>query len=251
MALTAGIISQAAVSTASASLSSTPATGGVGPYTQQWYRSNTPIFTPGASNIIAGQTSLALSDYGLSQNTPYYYILVFTDTGAGNAQINSATFGLVTASQYVGNFQNPSVPTFASFFFRDFPILLDTSIATLNDNILVQDVVNAMQETNIQINPILFELQSEYELGYLYFTAHTLSENMVNASQGINGQYNFNQASKGVGPVSESFATPPDITNQPLEAVLCKTTYGKKYWDLIKPKLVGQMFTVRGRVSPI
>lgn len=90
MALTAGVLSQLSVSSNGDSLSSTAASGGTGPYTEQWYRSQVSGFTPGPSNLITGATALTLVDSGLLPSQIYYYKVVYTDTGAGNATINSA-----------------------------------------------------------------------------------------------------------------------------------------------------------------
>jgi len=90
MALTAGLLSKVSIGSTTASVLSGAATGGTGPYTYQWYKSLTTGFTPGAGNLIAGATSLALSDSGLLAGTTYFYKVVSIDTGAGNATITSA-----------------------------------------------------------------------------------------------------------------------------------------------------------------
>lgn len=97
MAVTAGALSQVSVGPTSAVLSSEPATAGVGPYTYQWYRSQTSGFTPGGGNIISGATSLTLSQSGLVPNTTYYYKVIATDTGDSNATSTSAQLTLVTS----------------------------------------------------------------------------------------------------------------------------------------------------------
>lgn len=95
MSLTAGVLSKVSVGSTKASLSATAASGGTGPYTQQWYRSTTSGFTPGGGNIIAGATGLTLNDTGLLPGTQYYYEVIYTDVGAsatiGSAQLNVAT----------------------------------------------------------------------------------------------------------------------------------------------------------------
>lgn len=98
MSVTAGALSKVSVGQTTASLSSAAASGGTGPYTYQWYRSTTSGFTPGAGNIISGATSLTLSDSGLSAATTYYYKVVATDTGAGNATSTSAQLAVSTAA---------------------------------------------------------------------------------------------------------------------------------------------------------
>lgn len=96
MAVTAGALSQVSVGANKASLVSAAATAGTGPYTYQWYRSTTTGFTPGGGNIISGATSLTLNDSGLIPNTTYYYKVVATDTGAGNATSASSQLAVTT-----------------------------------------------------------------------------------------------------------------------------------------------------------
>lgn len=98
MALTAGTLSQLSVSSNSDSLAATAATGGTGPYTQQWYRSTATGFTPGAGNLIAGATALTLMDTGLTPNTQYFYKVVYTDTGNAGATITSAQLAVATTA---------------------------------------------------------------------------------------------------------------------------------------------------------
>lgn len=72
---------------ASALAFSVSAIGGTSPYTYQWYRSLTSGFTPGAGNILSGQTSTTLT------NTPpdaqsYWYKAVATDSAAASVTSN-------------------------------------------------------------------------------------------------------------------------------------------------------------------
>jgi hypothetical protein len=94
MALTAGTLSKVLIGQSTAVLSSTAASGGTGPYTQQWYFSTTTGFTPGAGNIINGATGLTLNQSGIVPGTTYYYVVVYTDVGASTT-INSAQLTVV------------------------------------------------------------------------------------------------------------------------------------------------------------
>lgn len=98
MSITAGVLSQVAVSSTTANLAATAATGGTGPYTYQWYRSTTTGFTPGGGNIIAGATALTLADTGLIPNTQYYYKVVATDTGHSNDTAEYTQLAVATAA---------------------------------------------------------------------------------------------------------------------------------------------------------
>lgn len=90
MAFAAGALSKVQIGQSAAVLSSAVATGGVGPYTYQWYKSTTTGFTPGAGNIISGATSLSLNDSGNVPGSTVYYVVVATDTGNANVTVNSA-----------------------------------------------------------------------------------------------------------------------------------------------------------------
>jgi hypothetical protein len=102
MTLTAGTITVGTVTSTTAQLTVTAATSGTSPYTYQWYRSTTTGFTPGGGNIIAGATSLTLSDSGLIPGTVYYYKNVVTDS-ASPAATSTATQATATTSNPVLN----------------------------------------------------------------------------------------------------------------------------------------------------
>jgi hypothetical protein len=110
MTYAAGALSKVLVGQTTANLSSAAATGGTSPYTYQWYRSTTSGFTPGAGNILSGQTALTLSDSGLIANTTYYYVVVATDTGNSNVTANSAQLAVGTEPALLPNqFQQSQV----------------------------------------------------------------------------------------------------------------------------------------------
>lgn len=96
MSLTAGVISVVSTGSTVASLTATAASGGTGPYIEQWYRSVVSGFSPGAGNLIAGATSLTLNDTGLTPGTLYYYKVVYTDTGASNVTVTATQVSTTT-----------------------------------------------------------------------------------------------------------------------------------------------------------
>ncbi len=98
MSLTAGTISTVSVGSDTASLVTTAASGGTGPYTQQWYRDVTTGFSPAGGNLIAGATALTLNDTGLTPGTTYFYKVVFTDTGASNVTVTATQKTLTTTA---------------------------------------------------------------------------------------------------------------------------------------------------------
>lgn len=143
------------------------------------------------------------------------------------------------------SFSNPSVADFKAFFDRDFPYGDD-----MDTSILDSDITKAFVFTNINFNPALFADQGSYNAGYLLLSAHYLVMNLRASSQGINGQFNFLQNSKGVGSVNEGFAIPQRVLDNPDWAVLMKTNYGAQFLQLILPQLAGQVYVVAGRTLP-
>jgi len=142
-------------------------------------------------------------------------------------------------------FSNPSVADFKTQFFRDFPYGTDPSVAILD-----QDILNAFLMVNVNMNPALFGDQGSYNIGYLLLGAHYMVMNLRASSQGINGQFNFLQQSKGVGSVNEAFGIPQRILDNPEWAILCKTNYGAQFMQLVLPQLTGNIFSVQGGTQP-
>lgn len=139
----------------------------------------------------------------------------------------------------------PTLQNFKDFFVRDFPYGTDVNVAVLD-----ADITKAFSFVDAMINPNLFSSQAAYTNGYLLLSAHFLVMNLRASSQGLNGQFNFLQASKSVGPVSEAFSIPQRILDNPELAILVKTNYGAQYLQMVLPQLAGQMFTVCGGTRP-
>jgi hypothetical protein len=143
-------------------------------------------------------------------------------------------------------FINPSVADFKAQFIRDFPYGTD-----VQTSILDQDIINAYKQVNANINQGLGWIdQAEYTLGYLYLAAHYLVSAIQASSQGLSGQYNFLQQSKGVAGVSEGFSIPQRFVDRGNLGIYCKTHYGLFYADLIYPKMIAPMMSVRGETKP-
>jgi lysophospholipase L1-like esterase len=76
---------------------SVSASGGISPYTYQWYRSSTAAFMPGAGNLLSGATSTTLADAPGSAG-PWFYQCVVTDSTTPSAQ--TATSNQVAGTLY-------------------------------------------------------------------------------------------------------------------------------------------------------
>lgn len=140
---------------------------------------------------------------------------------------------------------HPTIPDFKAYFARDFPYT-DNPTTGVTD----ADINKAYGQTNFNINPNLFISQANFQIAYLLLAAHYLVTDLRMSSQGLNGQYNWIETSKSVGSVSQSFAVPQKIQDNPYFAQLARTNYGAKYLELIMPLLAGQVGFVAGRTLP-
>ena len=138
-------------------------------------------------------------------------------------------------------YNNPTVTDFQTYFFRDFPYGSD-----ITTSVTPQDIANALVQAGVAINPCLFANQGTYTLGYEYLAAHYLVQNLRASSQGINGQFDWLHAGKGVGAVNESFTIPQRIQDHVLWSMYTKTNYGMMYLQLLMPQLCGQVMSVQG-----
>lgn len=140
---------------------------------------------------------------------------------------------------------NPTIAQFKTQFTRDFPYGTDPLISILD-----QDIANAFNYVNVNFSQDFWADQTSFYLGYNLLAAHFLVLNIRQSSQGILGQYNFNESSKSAGSVSQAFSIPQRILDNPEFAMLTKTNYGAQFLFLILPQLAGQMFNAFGTTLP-
>ena len=134
---------------------------------------------------------------------------------------------------------------FKNFFVRDFPFGDDP-----DEDVLDVDISKAQVEAKFNFNDGLFSSQEFFDLGFNYLTAHYLVMDLRASSQGIAGQWSWNQTGRSVGSVSESIQIPQQILDNPNYSFLTKTNYGAKFLSLILPQLIGQVFVVCGSTRP-
>lgn len=139
----------------------------------------------------------------------------------------------------------PTIADFKAQFVRDFPYGVNPQTSILD-----QDIFNAFTYVNVNFNAGLFQDQASYALGYNLLAAHYLVLNIRQSSQGLSGQFNFTQVSKGAGSVNEAFSIPQRILDNPEFAMLAKTNYGAQFLMLILPQITGQIFNVLGSTRP-
>jgi hypothetical protein len=111
MSLTAGSLSAVSVGASNDVLQAAAFTAaGSLPVTYQWYRSTTSGFTPGGGSLIAGATSLTLSDSGLTPGTQYYYKVVGTDSSGTPQTATTTQLAVLTTAAAPGPNQFSQAP---------------------------------------------------------------------------------------------------------------------------------------------
>jgi len=109
------------------------------------------------------------------------------------------------------------------------------------------DITNAYAEACGSFNDALFDDSSDMILGYLYLTAHYLV-NDLNAGGQSDTQAGLVN-SRSVGNVSESY-TIAEWMIDPILGFYAKSSYGRKYVNMILPRLTGNIVTVEGATTP-
>lgn len=146
----------------------------------------------------------------------------------------------------------PTVSEFKSYFVRDFPYqpLVAPDQVDINQFVQNGDIQRALDEVQCQINEALFKSQEQFTTGYLLFAAHIMIMNIQSSSQGLSGSFSWFEASKSVGSVSVSQQIPESMLKDPFYAWLSKTGYGVRYLMILMPRLVGAIYTIKGRTLP-
>lgn len=140
---------------------------------------------------------------------------------------------------------NPTVQDFKDYFVRDFPYGTDPLTSILDS-----DIAKAYGQSNFVMNDDLAVNQQNYTTAYLLLSAHYLVIDMQNSSQGIGSSFEWNVTNKAAGSVSEGFQIPQGISDNPMLAMITRTGYGAKWYQLIAARLVGVCFSVHGTTLP-
>lgn len=143
------------------------------------------------------------------------------------------------------SYDKPTVEDFKTFFARDFFYSADPKLGVTDG-----DISRAMIEGELATNLSFCDSQEMYTMWYLYAAAHFLVMDLRAAMAGINGTYSWATQSKSGGSVSESFAIPQRILDNPRYSMWTKTNYGAKLLHLMLPYMVAPIMTVFGRTNP-
>ncbi len=134
MTIAAGVLSQTSVDSTTATVTSTAAHSGSGPYTQQLYVSTDPSFSPSGGNLIAGATALVNLVTGLIPGTAYTFKMIYTDTGHSNDTATSSGLAVTTTAPVLSQNQFNQSPYLSMldqrFNFDTLSVEIDATQAT-------------------------------------------------------------------------------------------------------------------------
>lgn len=121
----------------------------------------------------------------------------------------------------------------------------------INGNVLNytqdSDIINAIAEAKVNFNEGLFSDCCTAKLVFLYLVAYYLTVDFQNAMSPMGGGGIVQ--SKSVGSVSESYAIPQWMLNNPSYGMYAVNGYGRKYLSLIRPYLLGTIILSKGRTT--
>lgn len=109
------------------------------------------------------------------------------------------------------------------------------------------DILNAIAEASVNFNQGLFGDCCTAKLVFLYLVAFYLTLDFQNAMAPMGGGGIVQ--SKSVGSVSESYAIPQWMLNNPSYSMYAVNGYGRKYLSLIRPYLLGTIILSKGRTT--
>lgn len=148
-------------------------------------------------------------------------------------------------------YDKPTVAEFKAFFSRDFTYAPEPVPPETNQDpalgITDNDISRAMLEGEMAANLDLAYDQASYTMWYLYATAHFLVNDLRTAFGGLEGSFQWTTTSKSVGSVSESYAVPESVQNNPALALWFRTNYGAKLMTMMMPYFVAPILSVCGR----
>jgi hypothetical protein len=149
----------------------------------------------------------------------------------------------------------PAVSDFKIYFPREFRYGDGTN------TVMTADVERALNEAGIMFNQGLWDTTTpvgsltEGGIAYLYLAAHILVQNVqgagglsaINFGKGVDSQTEGVITSKGAGGVSIGQEFPPMVKDSPILNQFLMTAFGRKYLEMLTPRLVGNVALVSGR----
>lgn len=148
-----------------------------------------------------------------------------------------------------------TVDDFKTFFVRDFDYAIaagqTTSIYSCQtDHVMDADITRAFTEAKSCFNDCIWDTDDNLKTAFLYLAAHNLVYDLQTSIQGASASASYAVNSKSVGPVSESYAIPEWMLQDPILGPYATTRYGQKYIALLKPLLIGNVVVHHGHTTP-
>lgn len=134
--------------------------------------------------------------------------------------------------------------SFKQFFKKDFEY--GDQEGQVSDN----DIDKAIQEAGVNFNQNLFDDRATQRLVMHYLSAFYLVFDINNTNTQGAGNGVGIKTSQAVRNVSESFAVPKWVLENPLFSIYAQNGYGLKYLSLIYPYLIGPIGVVPGATLP-
>lgn len=147
-----------------------------------------------------------------------------------------------------------TLDNFKTWFSRDFTYLIPANQTVARPDccpnyVTDDDLSKAFIEAKINFNDGLFSDDDQLRTTFLYLAAHYLVNDLQTSLTGSGSSGFFPVASRAVGPVSESYALPTWVTNDPVLGSYTTTRYGQKYLSLIKPLMIGNVSVFQGATT--
>ena len=128
---------------------------------------------------------------------------------------------------------------FEGYFQREFPY------GPGKDSVTPGDITRAIGEATTAFSTPYWQNATERGIAFLYLTAHFLQWNIeqaggltqTNRKRGLKSLGRGVVQSKSVGGVSVNYALIESLVKDPVLGPLCKTSYGQKYLELLRPRL--------------
>lgn len=107
----------------------------------------------------------------------------------------------------------------------------------INSYLSDADIEKAIAEARLAFSNDLFDNETDMTIPLLYLAAYYLVMDIQNSTAGLSSTaYQGFVASKSVGSVSESYAIPAWVNNDPIWGLFLSNGYGKKYLTYLLPR---------------
>lgn len=227
-----------------------PSSGGFNlPSANDWklqFPRDFPYAVPGFGAVIA----LAVAGGVITGATPLAGGFKYAPNAAVNISDATGTGAVVTATVQGGQLVSCTVQAGGAAYTNPQATLYGGD-NTNGRKVTDDDLNGAILDASFNINESLFADQPTFSRAYLFLAAHMLVQNIAASVEGLASQYGWLTAAKSVGGVSQSFAIPERIREDPFLASLSTTRYGLNYLTIVMPFMVGHVTALFRETNPV